>query len=204
MSARRANRPQRRQDFSPCPGRQAEARIDSMDDKVLRLVYTFFLGVMLALFVGLGIQTFYPPPERPEYPNSLELKAPAETTPEEQQQQREFEREIREYEKAYEGYNRTVSILATSSAVILLGLSLLLERKSLVLTNGVMLGGLFTLLYGLGRGLASRDTSTTFITVAVALVVVLFLGYRRFLRPREEASPPGVSPGTPRSPASSD
>ena len=175
-----------------------------MDDKVLRLVYTFFLGVMLALFVGLGIQTFYPPPERPEYPISLELKAPAEATPEEQQQQREFEQEIREYEKAYEGYNRTVSILATSSAVILLGLSLLLERKSLVLTNGVMLGGLFTLLYGLGRGLASRDTSTTFVTVAVSLVVVLFLGYRRFLRPREEAPHPGVSPGTPSPPPSSD
>ena len=35
-----------------------------MEDKVLRPVFTIFVWAILALFIGFGIHTFYPPPAR--------------------------------------------------------------------------------------------------------------------------------------------
>lgn len=154
-----------------------------METKVLKIVYTFFLGVMLALFVGLGTDTFYPPPAQPSNV-SVSSKPTAE---EEATMQRAWE----DYQKAMEPYNRNVSIIAASSAVLLFGASLLLERRTNVLANGLMLGGLFTLVYGVGRGFASGDSRTTFITVAVGLAVVIFLGYRRFAG---RGAKPGAAP----------
>lgn len=67
-----------------------------------------------------------------------------------------------------------------AGAVLLLVLSLVFEKRNKVLTNGVMLGGLFTLIYAVGRSFASSETTVTFVAVTVGLAVVLFLGSRRF------------------------
>ena len=153
------------------------------DNKILKIVYTFFLGIILALFVGLGISTFYPAPTAPEYPRELSSysKEPTiEQTAEQQKNQQKFDDEQRSYSEKVQPYNRNVSIIALVTAVILVGLSLLFEKFNKVIANGVMLGGLFTLLYSLGRGLASEDTKYTFIAATVGLLIALYLGYRRF------------------------
>lgn len=153
-----------------------------MENQVLKIVYTFFLGIIIALFVGLGIRTFYVPPELPQIP----VTQVAGTTPtdqelaEQQKEQAEYEQAFRAYEERNSTYNRNVSTIALAASVVLLGLSLLLERRNRVLANGILLGGLFTLLYSIGRGFASQDTLMTFIAVAVGLAVALVLGYRRF------------------------
>lgn len=147
----------------------------------MKIVYTFFLGALLALFVGLGVQTFYPGPEMPDYPAELQYGMASEEATEEQ---RELEREHMErserWQEQRQTYDRNVGVIALVSAVLMLGLSLVLERRNRVLTNGVMLGGLFTLLYAIGRSLASTETTMTFVAVGVGLAVVLFLGHRRF------------------------
>ena len=38
---------------------------------VLKLAYTIFTGILLTLFIGVGIAAFYPQPEPPEYPSTL-------------------------------------------------------------------------------------------------------------------------------------
>jgi len=159
-----------------------------MEDKVLQIVYTLFLGVMLALFVGFGVQTFYP---EPVYPTSSSCDFMATPTADQQQKCQD---EQKAYQDSLEGYNRNVSIIATASAVLMLGLSLLMERKARVVANGAMLGGFFTLLYGVGRGFSSGDTTTTFVTVAVGLLVVILLGYRRFAQREGAGPPPGAPP----------
>lgn len=150
-----------------------------MDDKILKIVYTFFLGLILALFVGLGISTFYPSPKAPEYPASLNTYG-KEQTEQQLEAQRKYDKEIQNYGDQSQPYNRNVSIIALASAVILVAVSLLFEKTNKVIANGVMLGGLFTLLYSLGRGLASEDTKYTFIAATVGLIIALYLGYRRF------------------------
>jgi hypothetical protein len=100
----------------------------------------------------------------------------------------------------FQAYSRNVSVASMCGAVLLLGASLLLERRNKVMANGVLLGGLFTLVYGVGRGFVSRDTTTLFVTLAVALLIVLYLGFRRF---RSRPGLPGEPPSTP-APSSSE
>ncbi|MFI7480992.1 hypothetical protein ACH9EU_01110 [Kocuria sp. M1R5S2] len=172
-----------------------------MDNNVMKIVYTFFLGALLALFVGLGIQTFYPGPEMPESISRMEF-APGESTPgdEEAAELEENERQWQQWEEERQTYSRNVAVVALGASVALLGLSLVLERRNRVLTNGVMLGGLFTLIYAIGRSFASDETRMTFAAVGVGLAVVLFLGYRRFF---QEGTPGGAPAGDRRQPTGS-
>lgn len=160
------------------------------DNKILKIVYTFFLGIIIALFVGLGISTFYSAPTSPTYPDSV-LQS-GELTSEQSavmdKDRRKYEQANREYTEKSQSYNRNVSIIALASAVVLVAVSLVFEKSNRVIGSGIMLGGLFTLLYSLGRGLASEDTKYTFIAATVGLLVALYLGYRRFSH--DDSKPP--------------
>lgn len=152
-----------------------------MEDKLLRLVYTFFLGLILAVFIGMGIATFYSAPVMPEYPQMAEpVIDQAKVSPEATKAQRQYEEQYKKFDKDSQTYHRNVSIISMVFAIILLAVSFLLERKNSVITNGVMLGGVFVLIYSIGRGIVSTDTKYTFIAVSISLIIVLYLGYRRF------------------------
>jgi hypothetical protein len=171
-----------------------------MDNKVLKAVYTVFLGVIIALFVGLGIRTFYAPPEVPQFPveTIFEKTNPTDAELAKQREvQIQQEAAFREYEEASDIYNRNVTIAALISSVVLLGLSLMVERRNRVLANGVMLGSLFTLLYSITRSFMSGNTTLSFIVVTVALAIVLFLGYKRFFQPREKQNAPPLNGNAP-------
>lgn len=150
----------------------------------MKFVYAFFLGIILALFVGMGISTFYTEPKMPEYPHSItapELTVPEGKVPAEDiQAQREYEEAYKKYNQESQVYHRNVSIISLIAAVLFVIVGLFFERRNSVIMNGVMMGGVFTLLYSIGRGIASTDTKYTFIAVSVSLAVVLFLGYRKF------------------------
>ena len=162
-----------------------------MDDKVLRIIFTLFVGAILALFIGFGIHTLYPPPEPPDTA-IVELKAnPSDADIEKASAAQKA------YDTAYQAYSRNVSMVSMAGAVILLALSLVLERKNKVMANGILLGGLFTLVYGVARGFVSRDTTTLFATLTIALALVMVLGFRRFRRPPPELASthdPGAGP----------
>lgn len=138
----------------------------------------------MSFFVGFGIDAFYPAPQYPQaitdLYNTLATKTP---TAAEQAQITNLEQA---YQSALQAHNRVVTIVVTIAAVIFLGLSILLEAKNRVMANGIMLGGLFTLLYGAARGLGSQDSMITFITVGVGLAAVILIGLRRFSHAREE------------------
>ena len=146
-----------------------------MENNILKIIYTFFLGLLLALFVGLGISTFYIAPTAPEYTYSTSSDKP-QTDP----AYRTYNEQSKRYEEDKITYNRNVSMIALASAVMLLIISFGLEKRNKIIANGVLLGGLFTLLYSIGRGFASQDSKYTFIVVSIGLAIVLYLGYRRF------------------------
>jgi len=157
---------------------------DGMENQVFRIIFTVFVGLMTAFFVGFGIDAFYPEPQYPQAINDLyNLIANKTPTAAEQAQIAALEQA---YQNDIQAYNRIVTIVVTIAAVIYLGLSILLEAKNRVMANGVMLGGLFTLLYGAARGLGSQDSMITFITVGIGLAAVVLIGLRRFSHAREE------------------
>ena len=157
------------------------------ETRTMRTVFSLFLGALLALFVGLGITTVSPAPEEPEAPTAVVLaQEDGELTPEEEQQWILHERDRDAWEDATMAHSRDVGVAALIFAVVLLALGLLVERRSPVLANGILFGGLFTLFHSIVRSLLSQDTVVTFAVVTASLVLVLGLGYRRFVdRPSE-------------------
>lgn len=152
------------------------------DNKVLKLTYTFFLGILIATFIGVGINTFYEPPKYPETPSILKSSYDKEPTSEQLDAQIKFEIQQDEYAENTKPYNRNVSIITLIFAVLLLIMSIIFEKKMKFISDGVMLGSLFTLIYGIGRGFASEDSKFIFIAVSVGLLAVLYVGYHRFVK----------------------
>ncbi|MGB3023825.1 MAG: hypothetical protein WBB39_03385 [Candidatus Saccharimonadales bacterium] len=148
------------------------------ENSVMRVVYMFFLGLLIAVFVGVGINTFYEQPTEPTFPMYATEKTKTEA--ELQKEQADYDARSRAYWEQQKIYSRNVSIMVLVAAVILVGASLAYERRSSVIANSMMLGGLFTLLYGIVRSFISGDNKYIFVAVSVGLAVVIYLGYRRF------------------------
>jgi len=155
----------------------------------IKLFYTVFLALLIALFVGLGIDTFYPSPKSPRYPD--ELNSPkidctncAETT-EEKTVRENFNQTQEQYQTDMKAYNRNVSIIALAGAIIILVLSLTFLSKIKMVADGILLGGVFTTAYGIIRGLMSDSSRFRFFIVAIGLLIALVLGYIKFIRPKE-------------------
>lgn len=158
---------------------------------VLRIVYIFFIGVLLATFVGVGIAAFYPGPKAPEPPVSVKYAPPCESFKDEaasqkiRSEQEEFEKTMKAYQTQFERYNRDVSIVSLLAAILILVVSLTLFKKILLIADGLLLGGVLTLVYSIIRGFGSGDNMFRFVVVSAGMIIALFLGYIKFIGPVE-------------------
>jgi len=151
------------------------------DNKAISIVYTLFLGLLLAVFVGFGIRTFYEPAEPPEYSEPrFEQPEPELDEAQRIKQESVYQSEYEVYQSEMEVYHRNVSIASLLIAVGFLVFSLTVGLHIKVLSDGILLGGLFLLMYSIGRSFAAEDPGYSFVTLSVAFVIALFLGYRRF------------------------
>lgn len=148
-----------------------------------KLIYTCILGVVIALFLGVGVQAFYEAPKAPDYPiTTMEYKVDRtdEDARLESQRQAKFEQESKEYNERREVYERNVSVILIVLAVVTIATGVLLSSRIGFLSDGILLGGLFTLVHALIRGFGAGDTKYLFVAAAVSVAVILYLGYRRF------------------------
>jgi hypothetical protein len=154
----------------------------------LRIVYTIFLGLLLATFVGVGIAAFYKQPKYPEYPPRLQY---APTVPEKSgttsaeyvKEQEAYTKKTEAFQKISEEYNKNVSIIALIAAIIFVVGSLTLVKHILAIADGVLLGGVVTLIYSIGRGFSANDDIFRFFVVSVGLFIALIVGYLKFVKP---------------------
>lgn len=152
----------------------------------IKFIYTIFLALLVALFVGLGIDTFYPGPETPKYPLELDqVKQGCEETLEQQTLRKEFNQAQEKFMEELKPYNQNVSIISLAAAIIILIASLTLLTKIKMIADGILLGGVFTTLYGIMRGLMTESSQFRFLIVTVGLIIALSLGYIKFIRPKE-------------------
>lgn len=149
---------------------------------MLKLIYTFFLGILIAIFVGMGVATFYPEPKYPEYPKSLQYST-GELNAEQRKLDRQYTKDVNAYTDKQKSYDRNVSIIVLVAAVIILTVSLLIPKLDVV-SDGLLLGGVFTLIYSIGRSFSSDSPKVSFAVVTVGLVVTIILGYRKFVKPQ--------------------
>lgn len=156
----------------------------------IKVIYSIFLGLLVALFIGLGISAFYPSPEAPKYPIELRVSQPVldgskpvGETAEQREQRLAWEKANDEYnEKIRPRYERNVSIIAMVGAIIVLTVSMTALQTIKLLSDGLLLGGVLSLLYAIVRGFMGKDNLYSFVVVSVGLVVALVLGYLKFIR----------------------
>ena len=151
---------------------------------LLKAIYVVFLGLIIALFIGLGIAAFYEQPKEPEQPQILMSEnIGKEPTNEIRQAEIDYNKARKDYEENKLGpYFRNVAIICITMAVIILAIGLLFSMKFLILSDGILLGGVFTLIYSVICAARANNIRFTFIIVAVALLVTIALGFWKFLR----------------------
>ncbi len=151
---------------------------------MLKSLYALAIALLVVAFVGFGISAFYPEPEPPDYRPGLEFVGPEPTEEEERLMAQQQEKEVA-FRERLSDYNRAVASVSIGLAVVLLVGSLLWISGVPVIGDGVTLGAVFTLFYGLIRALMTEDERFRFVAVAVGLAVVLAFVYWRFIRSRE-------------------
>ena len=152
----------------------------------------------MTAFFGIGVYTFYASPYE-------ELSAQIETL----NRQEESVRDSRSSEEltttdrsqleeirtkrdtvddtlrlANEAWARTTSIILIVLATLVMAASLMRTEQLPVISNGLLLGGVFTMAYGVGWGIFSGSSVMRFVVITVALILTLGLGYARFVRQR--------------------
>lgn len=129
----------------------------------LQTIFAFFLGLLVLAFVAVALGTFYPQPEW------MEGSA-----------------------KDYDSWRLTTGILLLVCATVLLGASLVLPEEQVVLSNGILLGGVFTMIYAVVSAFVSDAGLLRFGVVTAALVVTIAIGYARFVRGRRRTTTPAT------------
>ncbi len=170
----------------------------------LQTIFSFFLGLMVTAFVGVGVYTFHPPNKEFQR-QTQELsrreqairnsKAPNDLTAEDRAQIQQVVNERNQLfdasQAAREAWGRSTSIILIALATLAMAVSLVRADQLPVISNGLLLGGVFTMVYGVGWIVATDTSVTRFVVMTVAFVITLGLGYVRFVRRR----PAGAAAG---------
>lgn len=169
----------------------------------LQLIFSFFLGILLAVLIGAGVWTFYPDPYGANSPEQEQLeelykqqerlntKTVGAPTPAQQVEQRRIQDEIDKINDDMTDGRSTwainTSIVLITFATVLMAISLFLPEHLRVFSNGVLLGGLLTVLYGTGWSFAGGNSRARFFVILVAVLLAVVFGYLRFIRGRQRA-----------------
>ncbi|OFX18033.1 MAG: hypothetical protein A2Z18_04255 [Armatimonadetes bacterium RBG_16_58_9] len=174
---------------------------------VIKTLYCVFLGALVALFVGWAMCAWYPTPQwETEYPGvsqymgepyppsaeSLKGLNSAERTEEirkykaERKEHESWEKKHavlqRQFDNKLEIQGRNVALISLLVAVAVTGISVGLSGKLPVVSEGLLLGGVFTLIYSIGWSFV-RAPKVAVIPVGIGLILTIAIGYKRFARP---------------------
>jgi hypothetical protein len=161
----------------------------------LRTIFSLFLGLMSTAFVGIGVYTFHPQPtelkteirelghREQEIRNS---RPDSELTDADRDQIQEINRQRNELTEAAaeqrESWALSTSIILIIFSTLFLVASLVRVDRLQAISNGLLLGGIFTMLYSVGWIFTAGASIARFLVMTAALVITLGLGYMRFVR----------------------
>ncbi len=150
---------------------------------------------MVTAFVGVGVYTFHPSPDEGlnqqiedlnRREQALRNAKPAdELTTADRNELQEITDERNalreEIEAVLEPWMRSTSIILIVFATLVMAISLVRADQLPVISNGLLLGGVFTMVYGVGWIVATDTSVSRFFVMTVALAITLALGYIRFV-----------------------
>ena len=118
----------------------------------IRGVFAVAIGVLIVLLVIFGIQSFYPAPESPGYPN------------------------LEEYREALATYRMNVFSIVLPLGAFLAIVGTFVRRRLSIFGASLILGGMGTMIYAFAPW--RLDSLWRFVGIAVTLAVLAFVGYR--------------------------
>lgn len=172
----------------------------------LGVIFAIFLGLMVTTFFAVGAFTFYPYPEIHQealdelFEREIQIRRSrpnSELSEEERQLLDEIDRERRELtaerRAVQERWRLNTSIILIALATATMAVSLLRANALPVVSNGLLLGGLFTMLYGTGWIVSTDSPLLRFLVITIAFAITLAMGYVRFAK--RQVRPAAVSVG---------
>ena len=127
---------------------------------VLSIIFAIFLGLVLVAFFWIGLYTFYPEPELLDY-NSA----------------------------ARETWRLTSGLIMLVLATGVAAVSLALPSRLEAISNGLLLGSIFTLVSSVGMAFSIENNVLRFAVVTAALLITVGIGYLRFGRRTRSGAP---------------
>lgn len=167
------------------------------NSNALQIIFSFFLGLMVLAFIGIGVNTFYPSPVdrnqdelqslyRQQERLSGKVVPSSETSEADRAELDRVQKQIDAITKRQDAqmkvWARNTSIVLILFATIVMGISLVRSEQLRVISNGLLLGGLFTMVYGSGWVIFAGKSTARFVVILLAFMVTLALGYAKFVR----------------------
>lgn len=168
-----------------------------VENPMLKTLYALALAVLVAAFVGFGIEAVYPAPESPEDAAlaeqapptpSIDENGPSSTESPGSPDEAQFQSQVGAYQQELANHDRIASIIAVVVAVAILIAALITRISRLpVIGDGVTLGGVLTLFYGIILAIQAPSGLPGFLVVTIGLLALLATLYLKF-RPGRTAS----------------
>jgi hypothetical protein len=154
--------------------------------KIVNIVLAVGTAFILGALITLGIKAFYPEPVAPMYPSYPVAQAPCGTNDtkcftaqqaHQNQLQAQFDQQERVYQDAMNVYNRNLFIAANIVGIVVFAIGFGIVLYGALADQGapigIMLAGLWSILYGYGRGWGSIDDRLKFVIGFLVAVVVI-------------------------------
>jgi hypothetical protein len=124
----------------------------NLSQAVLQIVFSFFLGLVVVAFVGIALNTFYPEPASSSNDAG-----------------------------AWDTWRLVTGTLLLVCATLVMVASMLIRTDNIpVITNGILLGGLFTMIYAVIMSLSATNDWARLAVIAGAFVVTVGVAYWKF------------------------
>ncbi len=134
----------------------------------VKVVYSIVIGIVIAALFGFGVEAFYPAPDPvPNYPSDFTIEGPPHFTNENQ----------------IAMHSKVVFFTGIGLSLILIIISLFALKKWQVIMEGLVLGGLFTVLFTIFRAATfwpQSGRTEMFFGLLVALIVLFGLAMHQF------------------------
>jgi hypothetical protein len=146
--------------------------------RILRVVYVLAIAGLLIALVIAGVEAFYP---APQYPDCYELLGPQPDydSPEYEEWEQECTQIWDEYQQDSAARDRNIFLIALPLGVVFAVVGTFIQRRTSIFGAGLILGGMGTMIFATVP--YDLDNMLRFIGIAVALAVLLFVGYKVFL-----------------------
>lgn len=159
----------------------------------INFIYTVVIGIAVAVFVGLGIWTFYSGPKSPAFPDYPQygMTAPTEAqTQEFQAKQDKYTQDYKQFQKFEKPYSKKVAGIALAAGVIFYVAGLWAMKRNEVVGEGLALGGAFTVVYAAIRAGTAEFKQLVFasVTIILAMLILLALYRMRIQKPAKNHS----------------